>query len=252
MSFHDMVYGALCGDLQELPWALPEMPEYGNATFGSWGIEVKHTPLIRGYFNGMQVLEHDIPVLSKDGTVWMSLTPMELESHAPHLSAMKGHVVIAGLGLGMIAYNALRKPDVTKVTVLESCKDNVEFIKALASKSSWAGLEKLNLLHTDALQHKEDACDYLYADIWPLLGAEEAYGDVYGMVRNMGPAYASWWGMELDFVGWCRARDVPTPISCGYYEEWRTELAADGVRVPDFGEEYAHMAEEAARNVMQY
>ena len=104
----------------KLPWPELEVPEYSEASNGGgWKLEKKTPPMIRGYFNGLQIPKNDNWVLTKDNTFWMSLTPMETESQAPHAAAATGHTVIMGFGMGMLAYNVPKKPEVTKVTVIE-------------------------------------------------------------------------------------------------------------------------------------
>lgn len=50
---------------------------------------------------------------------WMSITPNEVMTQRPGLAIAKGKVCIGGLGLGWLAYEVLRKPSITSVTVVE-------------------------------------------------------------------------------------------------------------------------------------
>jgi hypothetical protein len=51
----------------------------------------------------------------------MSLSLLEVESLTPHVPHMRGHVVIAGLGMGLALalYNALLRPAVRRVSAVE-------------------------------------------------------------------------------------------------------------------------------------
>jgi len=91
-----------------LPWEPLEMPPLSTFNTDNVSLELENIPLIRGYFQGMQAGINNW-VLKKDGELWMSLTPMELESHMPHCNAATGHTVIVGAGLGLILFNVLKR-----------------------------------------------------------------------------------------------------------------------------------------------
>ena len=59
---------------------------------------------------------------------WMSLTPMELFTLAPGIKLAKGHVVIAGLGLGYQLLEVAKKPSVTRITLVERSQELVDWI----------------------------------------------------------------------------------------------------------------------------
>lgn len=59
---------------------------------------------------------------------WMSDTPMEIESHRPAIKEAKGHVLVAGLGMGYVAYEMAKKKSVKKITVVEYDPEIIELI----------------------------------------------------------------------------------------------------------------------------
>ena len=61
----------------------------------------------------------------------MSLSPVEIESLAPHVPRMQGHVVIAGLGIGLALYNALLRRAARVVTVVERNPDVIALFEAI-------------------------------------------------------------------------------------------------------------------------
>lgn len=66
---------------------------------------------------------------------WMSLTPMEVMTQRPGTRLARGHVVVAGLGLGWGLVEAFKKRTVTKVTLVERSQELVDWIMpALAPK----------------------------------------------------------------------------------------------------------------------
>jgi hypothetical protein len=77
---------------------------------------------IRADFSGNQ--DEFIPAgeyrrLSYNSDVVMSNTPMEIRTCMDFIERATGHVLINGLGLGMVLNAVLMKADVTHVTVIE-------------------------------------------------------------------------------------------------------------------------------------
>jgi hypothetical protein len=62
-------------------------------------------------------------VLTRKGSIIMSDTPDEIRDHMEAIRAAKGHCLVNGLGLGVVAAAMLEKPEVEKVTVIEQSAD---------------------------------------------------------------------------------------------------------------------------------
>ncbi len=98
----------------------------------------KSLVIVLGTRRGTVVFDGDItfPALFEcsgpNGSVaqqpWMSLTPMELYTLAPGIRFAKGHVVIAGLGLGYQLLEVAKKPNVTRITLVERSQELVDWI----------------------------------------------------------------------------------------------------------------------------
>ena len=69
----------------------------------------------------------NVPILFIDGKLWMSLTPMEIESHFMPISLATGHVGVGGLGLGYYTQRILQKEAVESVTVYELDQNVIDF-----------------------------------------------------------------------------------------------------------------------------
>lgn len=77
--------------------------------------------------DGRAFFDADIAIptfqISKQGAgqfeTWMSLTPHELWTLRPGIQAATGHVVLAGLGMGWMLNEIVKKPSVLSVTVVE-------------------------------------------------------------------------------------------------------------------------------------
>ena len=68
--------------------------------------------------------------LMRGGTLVMSDTPDEMRDHFEPVLRAQGHVLINGLGIGMVLRAVLRKPGVTAVTVVELSPEVVELVGA--------------------------------------------------------------------------------------------------------------------------
>lgn len=89
----------------------------GNASFNK--IEFKGGRM-DGYLEQRYLSEHfDVARLARNGNTWMSITPMELESHITHVLEATGDVLVGGLGMGYYITQIVSKPDVKSVVVIE-------------------------------------------------------------------------------------------------------------------------------------
>jgi len=197
-----------------LPWPEPVVPRYRPASIGKW--KCSPTPAgnaILGYWRPQNWVPPGWMFERKTGNKWvkwMSLTPMELESHMPHIAAARGTVVVAGLGMGMYLYNILRKPEVTRVIVLERDKAVVKLLSHTAQFTTWQGSSKLELVIGDAFNYRPDfPVDYLYADIWEFLGDERALPDTQILQANIQAKEVGFWGQEWDYIDYLRVRNLP-------------------------------------------
>ena len=102
------------------------------------------------------------------GTTWMSDTWMERYTNAEALKAARGDVLVAGLGIGMVALAVANKPDVTSVTVLERDRQIVDLI--LPNLRSG----KLHVVVCDAKRPplRGRQFDAIWLDIWPAICAD--------------------------------------------------------------------------------
>lgn len=186
-----------------------DVPVYKPGTYGRWILEwSKLPPRLRGYFRGLHVPLRDAsPTLIRDGRVWMSASPMELESQAPHVEAAVGDVVILGLGLGVLAYNLMQKPEVTSVTAIEKDAELIEHFPEFSMNARWPNLSKLHIIHADALTWKGRA-ETVLADIWSGVGDEliEEHSQIFS--NNIVYARYMAWGSELAYVSWLMAQKI--------------------------------------------
>jgi hypothetical protein len=206
-----------------LPWPAIKVPTYQTRRVGAWELRRQNQPVLRGYFRGLQACTENY-LLMRDNRVWMSLSPVEIESLAPHVAHMRGHVVIAGLGMGLALYNALLRPAVRQITVLELDSEVIALFAAIM-RPDMAGSGRFSIEQVDARDWRTtEPVDFLYADIWDKIGALEAAADTRIMCRNMRPKSAGYWGMEADFVSFLARNRCKPPVTQSQFRTWARAL----------------------------
>jgi hypothetical protein len=208
-----------------LPWPEIRIPAYRAGRIGDWRLERQVQPMLRGYFRGLQRTGENW-LLNRGDRVWMSLSPVEIESLAPHVPQMRGHVVIAGLGMGLALYNALLRPAVRRVTVIERDPEIIALFEEIRG-SEWPAPVRFAIEIADALVWRPaEPVDYLYADIWDRLGTPEAAADTRAMCRNLRPKAAGFWGMEANFVSFLARNRCSPPVIRAQFRAWARALGA--------------------------
>jgi len=200
-----------------LPWPDPFVPEYKRASIGKWKCEpTPEGKRIVGYFRPHNWVPPGWMFTQKvenNWLRWMSLTPMELESHMPHIAAAHGTVVVAGLGMGMYLYNIIRRHQVSRVIVLEKDKAVMNLWKHAIIPEQWTGFRKVEMIIGDALDYKPtEPVDFLYADIWPYLGDEHALEMTQKLQANIQAKEVGFWGQEFDYITHLMGKKLPGPV----------------------------------------
>jgi hypothetical protein len=203
-------------------WPEPSIPIYKEGKFGSW--KSIRTPILRnvpGYFTPIPQQPRGW-MFKKDGVIWMSLTRMEVESQMMHIAAAKGHVVVGGLGMGFALFNIIRKPEVTKVTLLEVDPEIIQLMDRVTYWNRWPGYEKVEIVMGDARDFKpHDPVDYMFLDIWPKLAANDALKDTQTIQKNVRAASLGWWGQEFDLISYCQSRNINSfRVNRGAYQDF--------------------------------
>lgn len=104
------------------------------------------------------------------GRMMMSDTNMEQRTNRTVIRMARGHVLISGLGVGMILVPILDKPEVTKVTVLEKYQDVIDLVSPHLTHP------KLEIIQADVFDYrpaKGTKYDVIYHDIWPVLSTND-------------------------------------------------------------------------------
>lgn len=93
-------------------------------------------------------------MLYRKGALWMSDTPDEMKDHLSPIYEAKrlgGHVIINGLGIGMVANAILALENVTKVTVIEM---SPEVIKLVGPSLTEKYGSRVEIIEADSYEYK--------------------------------------------------------------------------------------------------
>lgn len=91
----------------------------------------------------------------------MSDTPAEMRDHEQFVRLASGKVLVAGLGLGMVAMALAEKPEVTHVAVIEKEADVIRLVAEHLTNP------KIQIVHADIHDYKAwYFFDYAWFDIW--------------------------------------------------------------------------------------
>lgn len=96
----------------------------------------------------------------------MSDTPAEMMDHLPPVREATGHCLIVGLGIGMVVEACLRKPEVTKVTVIEIDADIISLVEPYLTEK-WG--DRIEIIQANIFEWKppKDArYGMAWFDIW--------------------------------------------------------------------------------------
>ena len=178
------------------------VPEYRPLHSGKWQLRQAENILCQGYW-GPTVFAPAVSVLLRDGKVWMSITPMELESQSIGIELAHGHVVICGLGMGWAAAATSLREAVSSVTVLEFDPDIIALHNELDifSQLPPAAKCKIRIEQGDAHHWRPTtSVDMLMPDIWLPLVSDGRVAEVQNMNANIGAESVYFWGQELEIA----------------------------------------------------
>lgn len=163
------------------------------------GIEIRHTKITYrcdDYLNKNWRAEPMVcPIFFIDGGLWMSLTPMEVESNYLAWTCSEGIVGMGGLGIGYTILRAANKDEVTKVIVFEEDDRVVELFKS--QYADRPEMSKIEFVMGDARETMKDyTFDFVYMDIYQTMLPDEAFSDVELFRSQNKIKRYKFWGQE--------------------------------------------------------
>lgn len=187
----------------------PFIDEYWESEIKAYGLkperyQVEHVAVewfkIQGrcddYLNvNMRFSDTLLPRLVIGDQLWMSLTPMEIQSAALAIHRARGHVVSGGLGLGYFALRAAAKESVSSVTVFEQDALVIEWFKRVFKGRK--ELEKIEIVEGDMRKtFKGYTVDFCFVDIYQDMLPDEALTDISLFRRKNAIKRYHFWGYE--------------------------------------------------------
>jgi hypothetical protein len=224
-------------------------PSYRPLRSGAWELRIVPIAHASGYW-GPPRLVCDMAALVRDGSTWMSMTPLEHESQEIGVRLAFGHVAIFGLGMGWAAAASACRGAVTAVTVVEKDPDVLALHRDLDifAQLPPEARGKLRIVEGDAFAWTPEApIDVLMADIWLPLVSHGRVEEVRRMQANVRARAIYFWGQELEIARHARAAGRPLD------EDGIAATVAD-MGLPLLGPSYpgyAGLIEGAARQSMR-
>lgn len=158
-------------------------------------IELKYlddvTGRVDGYFYKDFTTLNNFPMLLENNNIWMSITPMEIDSHWMPIELAYGRVGVAGLGLGYFIQNILEKSEVVEVIVYEINPTIIDLYK-----QNFGEHEKLTIINKDIMDLKDEYFDFFYNDIYRTVFCDDAIDHMKMLLRVNHINTYFFWGME--------------------------------------------------------
>jgi hypothetical protein len=186
--------------------------------------------------------------LYEDQHQWMSLSPIEVQSHVVPIRRAENKVATVGLGLGYFVLRAVEKSAVSSIDVYEVNEEIIEFFKQLHSRRM--GFEKINFIVGDAMTTMYDKnYDFVYLDHFPDWRRSVRYliDWVYLIGAN--------WTPRANYHIWCQEQILMAsgtndlhPVEKAFFNEWKnTTSSLNGKNLQETPKFFYNKNEEVVR-----
>jgi hypothetical protein len=177
--------------MDKIPWYEKYKVSLPEKTIGAWSIELMEVSADDAAFANMRSAfafggggRHIPPgtytSLKHNRYLWMSDTPAEIRGHLDpiHEAAHEGgHVLINGLGIGMVAGAILAMENVEKVTIIELSPEVIELVgPSLTEKYG----DRVEIIQADAYEYKPPR-GMRYSVVWHDIWADLCTDNLDGM-----------------------------------------------------------------------
>ena len=140
--------------------------------------------------------------LMRDGVIIMSNTPDEIRDfiRVKGIRKAKGHILINGLGLGVVVQYLLDNNEVTKITVIEKSADVIKLVAPTYLRD-----KRVEILHADCFTYKPPKnvkYDFVWHDIWDGICSDnvEEMKKLHRKYGRKTKAQASWCRSECEVL----------------------------------------------------
>jgi len=180
----------------------------------------------------------EFPVLYINKEIWMSLTPMEVQSHYMPILMAHGEVGVGGLGMGYYVQRILKKENVDKVKVFELNKDVIDLYVR-----NFGEHEKLEIINKDVMEVEGEYFDFFYNDIYPNMLDSNVISDMAHIMKRNEIDLYHFWTQEMVVLEAINDGHIDKlPINWRFiYSPFLTELLdvkEDYIIVMNFGDQF--------------
>lgn len=180
-------------------YAQEEIEWYGLKEYNKNGVKVFSVNM-KGradeFFNKrFWIGEITIPMFTVDKQLWMSLSPMEIQSAALAIDNAWGYVGTGGLGMGYFALKCAEKDNVHEVKVWEISRNVIDFFNE--SFKDRKGFEKIKVIEGDVREMEDQQFSFFYMDIYSSMLGDIVLEDMDNFWKNGNDAgQYHFWGQE--------------------------------------------------------
>lgn len=161
--------------------------QYNNIDISFVDVDGRYDGYMYKYFGSLK----NIPVLRIDKKLWMSITPMEIQSHYMPILLAGGVVGVGGLGMGYYVQKILNKDTVVQVVVYETDQNIIDlYLKNFGEHP------KLEIINQDVLTVKNKEFDFFYMDIYPSGMDDNVFKDMAILCENNMIDIYHFWTLE--------------------------------------------------------
>lgn len=123
------------------------------------------------FYTPLVVLDKTIqlPMIAEDNIGWMTPVLFEEKTMRHCVEKTHGNVLVVGLGIGFFPFNALLRPEVEKITIIEYNADIIKLFKEFILPQ-FPRKEAIEIIHGNAYEYLNNdyisQFDYTFVDIW--------------------------------------------------------------------------------------
>jgi len=131
--------------------------------------------------------------------LWMSITPMEIQSQYIPIKQAHGNVAVGGLGMGYYLLRIMAKDNIDSIDIYEIEEKAITFFKKNFRYRK--GFDKVNFILGDVRKlMKDKTYDYAYIDVYPDMLPEEVITDKELLTMNNQIDTYHFWCQEKIFM----------------------------------------------------
>ena len=198
-------------DMNKSPMSTPDTERGVSSPGGMWLYDHARWPagrpadLVTGAVRGKWAFSSDILIPRiwqctdyHTWKMWMSYTPFEVASQRPGIKMAKGHVVVAGLGMGWMLARVMAKKSVRRVTLVEKDQCLCDWILPAVRARHLTADKQMDVVIADARSAVPDmTADVALWDIFAGMGDVDAYDEQKMHAKCPGIGKTWFWGAHV-------------------------------------------------------